>query len=271
MTHYTPYQTNQIAYSIEGKNGLPIVLLHGFCEDKKLWGEYSQFFIEGGYRVVSIDLPGFGNSSIIANVSIDEMSYAVNSVINKTFPDERFILIGHSMGGYVSLAYAENFSNDLIGLGLFHSHPFADGDTKKTNRQKSVGIIQQIGVEKFVRQLIPGLFDNSFRKANPQIVESANQMGAAQPMDGVVAAQLAMKNRLDRSEVLKELNIPVLFIVGEQDTAMAYEQSLQMVHLPKMAIVKSFKDVGHMGMFEAKEATQQAILEFAQFCESLQG
>nr|HQU59328.1 alpha/beta hydrolase [Saprospiraceae bacterium] len=107
------FQNKKIAYQSEGK-GVPVVLLHGFCEDRTLWDEFSTSLLEESFRVIRIDLPGFGKSEVIAGATIEQMAEAVRAVL-KTLGQEQVVLIGHSMGGYVSLAFARLFPEALMG------------------------------------------------------------------------------------------------------------------------------------------------------------
>lgn len=263
MTQYLNYRTNPIAFTDKG-HGFPLILLHGFCEDKSIWSDYQTPFLEQGYRVITIDLPGFGGSGLIEDITISGMSDAVHAVLQHLIPQVPFVLIGHSMGGYVTLAYAEKYPEFLAGISLFHSHPFADSDSKKENRQKSVSIIKQIGVGRFVKQLIPGLFDPTFRETNKDVIDLLVKIGSQQTEKGIIAAQLAMKNRPDQSKVLEALQVPTLFIIGKKDNAVPYELSLAQSHLPDRSIIKAL-DIGHMGMYEAKEETQEAIIAFTKY------
>ena len=266
MTQYAIYKTHQVAYTDLG-SGSPIIFLHGFCEDKNIWANYQMQFINSGYRVITVDLPGFGQSSVIEGVSIETMANAVYAVVEQVLSNQKIVLIGHSMGGYVTLAFAEQYPQALAGIGMFHTHPFADSDTKKKNRQRSVAIIRKMGADKFVTQFVPGLFSETFRKEKPEVIDSVLKISANQSIDGIIAAQLAMKERPDRSQVLQIITVPVLIIIGQKDTTIGYELSIAQTHLPKIALIKLYEKIGHMGMFEAESETKEAILEFMEFLE----
>ncbi len=265
MTDYITHNNTQIAYYSTGE-GSPLVLLHGFCEDRSILDHFHDELVNAGYRLICIDLPGFGDSGVVEQVTIEQMSEMVNAVVQQLIPTDPFVLIGHSMGGYVTLAYARKFSANLRGIGLFHSHPFADSEEKKANRQKSIEFISVNGHQKFVRQLMPNLFAESFRNSNPAVVEKLIEVGIRQSPAGIIYAQQAMMKRTDQSRVLQEFSKPVLFIIGAQDGAVSWHQSLAQTHLPSISFIKSLEQVGHMGMFEAKAKTQAAIIEFAEYC-----
>src|SRR5690606_32903791 len=104
------------------------------------WDEWLEFLPQRPY--LRIDLPGFGNSDLMENLTIEKMAEAVNAVLEH-LNMERCIMVGHSMGGYVSLAFAEQHADKLAGLCMFHSHPFADSEEKKEGRMKAIEFIRK--------------------------------------------------------------------------------------------------------------------------------
>ena len=263
---YLSFQQRKIAFRAEG-SGTPIVLLHGFCEDSTVWDEYKSSLLEAAYQVVAIDLPGFGRSEAIPSITIEQMAEAVQGVLIKIGLGKS-IVIGHSMGGYVSLAFARRFPEMLLGLGLFHSHPYADTEAKKEGRLKSAAFIHRQGHALFVKQLIPALFAPKFARDNTLLIEKLSYQAAQYPSAGIIAALEAMAQRPDESETLAKLAVPALFIIGKKDTVIPADQSLEQIHLPPLASIHILDHVGHMGMFEAPGKTQIIAREFAAFCET---
>ncbi len=256
-----------MTYSSEGK-GTPIVLLHGFCEDSFVWKDYKDEFVDAGYRVICIDLPGFGGSELPEKASIEYYAAAVNAVIDDLgLP--KIILVGHSMGGYTALAFAEKHAGKLLGLGMFHSHPAADDPEKLEGRQRSIEVVRAKGAALYVKQLIPGFFYEKFARSNTFLVDKLIHRAARYNPEGIIAALEAMASRPDRSEVLRHLEQPVLFIVGKEDQAIPSEPAMAQTTMAETASILIMENVGHMGMFEAKKLTQQAILKFAEFCVQL--
>src|SRR5581483_8639197 len=135
MIRYTTFRNARIRYSDEGK-GRAIVLLHGFPENLGIWQEFSAA-LSKSFRVICIDLPGLGESECIGYVhTMDLMAKCVQSVMHE-LNLRRYVVVGHSMGGYVALAVAELFPENLRGLCLFHSAAFPDSDEKKLDRDKA--------------------------------------------------------------------------------------------------------------------------------------
>ncbi|MCB0568680.1 MAG: alpha/beta hydrolase [Phaeodactylibacter sp.] len=263
---YVTYHFKKVAFLSEGK-GTPVVLLHGFCEDSTIWDDFAAALLEEPFRIIRIDLPGFGKSEVLPDATIEQMAEAVQVVL-KSLRLKQVILIGHSMGGYVSLAFARRFPGMLLGLGLFHSHPYPDTAEKKEGRRKSIAFIGRQGHILFVKQLIPALFTPKFARSNSFLLEKLIFSASKYKSTGIMAALEAMASRPDESGTLAGIEAPALFIIGEEDSAIPPAQSLEQIHLPAAASIHILGQVGHMGMFEAKRKTEQAVREFVFFCSN---
>ena len=256
------FNEHKINYYKRGK-GKALVFLHGFGEDSSIWDEFAQVFSKN--KIIRIDLPGFGKSEPVENVSIEYMADGVKAVLNE-LKIKSCILIGHSMGGYVSLAFAKKYESLLKGLGLFHSHPFADTKEKSSNRKKSIQFLQKNGHIHFVKPLIPKFFAPSFRSSNGFLIDQMIHRASQYTTEGFIYGTKAMLNRVDQSEVLKNISCPVLFIVGKKDELVPLEYSLEQTALPQVASIQILEDVGHAGMFEAKKATRKQLKNFIDLC-----
>jgi pimeloyl-ACP methyl ester carboxylesterase len=245
-------------YSIEGE-GPALLLLHGFCEDGSMWDSFKKVFLEN-YTVICPDLPGFGRSEAFDEISMEIMASSLNEIL-KSENIENCIFVGHSMGGYVAMAFAELFPEKLAGLCLFHSHPFADTEDKKENRRKTIEFMKRWGSEPFVSELIPKLFLKEFAQKNPDLVSSMISKAEKFPQKGIIAATNAMIERTDRSNLIKSLECPILFIIGEFDEAIPAAFSIAQQKLNTDAISYTL-NVAHMGMFEAEAETQEILMEF---------
>ncbi|MCB0640910.1 MAG: alpha/beta hydrolase [Phaeodactylibacter sp.] len=247
------YQGHQVVYEQTGE-GPDLVLVHGFCEDRRMWADFQQPFTQQ-YRVLTFDLPGFGESSIAGKLSIQNFAELLKALLDE-LKITSCVLLGHSMGGYIGVAFAELYPDMLSGLGFFHSHVYADTEEKKSALSKSVEFVERNGSVPYVGQVIPSLFAEAFAQANPDLIADLVTEAHAYPAAGVINALEAMRDRPDRSAVLKELDIPVLFILGKEDQAIPYEASITQTVLPQIAQVELMEHVGHMGMFEALKQTQ---------------
>jgi len=258
------FQDKQIHYQVDGK-GYPVLLLHGFCEDSRMWEDFQADLLEENFKVVRMDLPGFGQSEVIPGISIDQMAQAVKAVLDH-LKIEKLVFVGHSMGGYVGLSFARQFPGYLDGLSLFHSHPYEDSEEKKDIRRKSVAFIERQGHVLFVKQVIPGLFTPNFTRSNAFLLEKLIFRATRFASEGIQASQLAMAKRKDETATLSEITVPVQFIIGTEDTAIPAEKSQGQIHLPEVADIHILEKAAHMGMFEERKKTQRFVRKFVEFC-----
>lgn len=263
MTNFTTLNDRKIAYARLGK-GFPLVFVHGFCEDRSMWNEFTKPF-QDKYSVITVDIGGFGASEQPEIASIQAMATQVEAVLQVEKID-RCILIGHSMGGYTAMAFAEYFPEYLEGIVMFHTHPFSDTPDKKKVRDKGVEFIQTYGVEKFVTPLVPILFGDNRKLEIRHIINGLIATSKNYSSEAIIGGLIAMKNRPDRSPILEKINCPVQFIIGRLDGAVSWEQSMKQTNIPNISDIQILDDVGHMGMYEAAELTQKMIIDFADFC-----
>ncbi len=173
-------------------------------------------------------------------------------------------MIGHSMGGYITIAFAEKYPELLNGFGFFHSSAFTDDEEKKQIRLKAIEFIKKNGAEAFLKTSIPGLFTDEFIKNYSYRVENLIETAKQFSPEALVQYYYAMINRPDRTDVLKSVNKPVLFIIGEKDKAIPLQASLKQCHLPAISHITILKNSAHMGMLEEKEKCIQTVLGFLQ-------
>ncbi|HTB33134.1 MAG TPA: alpha/beta hydrolase [Bacteroidia bacterium] len=259
MIKYTTFRKARIRYSDEGK-GRTIVLLHGFPENLGIWKEFSAT-LSKSFRVIAIDLPGLGESDSIGYVhTMDLMAECVHEVL-KQLNLRRYIIVGHSMGGYVGLAFAELFPENLRGLCLFHSTAFADSDEKKIERDKASEAAKKHTAQ-FIKVFGMNLFAN---KIDPNI-KKLQQITAGTSARGGVAALQGMKLRPSREIVLKFAPYTVLFILGKKDSLINWEKMMPQTEIPPYKKVVLLDEVAHMGFYEAPKETLRAVRGFAYKC-----
>ncbi|MDB5272349.1 MAG: alpha/beta hydrolase [Chitinophagaceae bacterium] len=259
-----------LSYHAVGK-GKVVVLLHGFCEDQTLWSDYAQQLSEDYYVIVP-ELPGFGQSApeFSEAVSIEYYARRVHELLEQlVHSEERVTFIGHSLGGYVALAFADFYPERIKGFGLFHSTAFADNEEKKQSRDKVAQYIQDRGVAAFTDNFVEPLFYVGNRSRLKKEIDQVKQQARLTSKEGAVAATLAMKERPDRTDVLKEAKVPVLFIVGKKDTSIPIEKSIEQCHFPAKSMIYFVDNVGHMGMIEEREECLTVLKSFIDLCEEV--
>lgn len=253
-------------HSGPSEDALPLVLLHGFCEDASVWAPVIPQL--KGMRVARIDLPGFGGSDAPLVPGMDTYADAVCAVLNELNVG-RCVLAGHSMGGYAALAFARDHPERLAGLGLVHAHPYEDSPERIENRRRGIGMLQSGKKDLYVAQLFPGLFAPAFAQANPGVVDALVEQGRRNPDAGIIAALEGMILRDNHLDTLRTCPCPVLFMLGDQDTIAPLDLVLSAAILPRIADIQVLRGVGHMGMFEAPDETAEGLMKFAGYVESL--
>lgn len=245
-----------VFYTDEGK-GFPVVLLHGFCETHEVWNRFSKS-LSTDFRVISVDLPGFGSSKILPEgFSIADAASQVIALLNE-LKISKSIVIGHSLGGYVTLAMVKQKTELFAGFGLFHSTAYADSEERKASRNKVIEFVYKNGVAAFIETFIPPLFHD---KSNPDI-PFAVKMALKTPQETLIGYAKAMRDRPDLTSVIRDFKNPILFIAGEKDTVIptdAVEKQAKMAAKPQLSIVKN---AAHMGMFEKEAETVNLTREF---------
>jgi pimeloyl-ACP methyl ester carboxylesterase len=263
MKHIFLHNGRNVAIYFIGKKlapgAIPLVLIHGFCEDASLWNTLAPHLTE--IPVVAIDLPGFGGSDVPESPVMAEYAGAVIAVLDHLAVN-RCVLVGHSLGGYTALAFAAGWGDRLAGLGLFHAHPYPDHADRKAVRMRGIAMLEAGKRNLFVAQLFPNLFTTAFALKHPEILQKMVETGQRQSAEGISAALLAMMSRLDHQETLRTTSYPVLFLLGDEDGLVPLTEAWKAALLPDFTSITILPNVAHMGMFEAPEASAAALMAF---------
>ena len=260
-------QNKNIHYTVSGE-GTPVVLLHGFAEDGDVW-RYQEAALSKHCKLIIPDLPGSGKSALINDMSMEGLAASVKEIITNEMTQtsssdiaKNVIMIGHSMGGYITLAFAEKYPDLLLGFGLFHSTAFPDTEEKKATRRRGIAFIQTHGSHEFIKQSSPNLFTKSYVNTNnTAIAEMIARYSSFDPL-ALVAYYEAMIQRPDRTAVLRSFNMPMLFIIGKNDPAIPFEDSMKQCHIPQEAVIQLMQRAAHMGMWEEKDKSTESLLSF---------
>ncbi|WP_194976775.1 alpha/beta fold hydrolase [Aquiflexum lacus] len=247
-----------IAFSQKG-TGQALILIHGFCESKEMWKTFSEH-LSTSYQVFCPDLPGFGESPINqTQISLEETAVMLHDWMEEN-QIQHPIIIGHSLGGYVTLALAELMGQELKAIGLFHSTAFADDLEKKKTRNKTIDFVKKNGVDKFIDSFVPPLFSEQHQTEQADKIKELIELGKRSSKKGVLAFIAAIRDRKDRFELWKTFQGPKLMIAGELDPAVKIESSR--LHQPFATLYHELTGVGHMGMFEKQEEALMTIERF---------
>jgi pimeloyl-ACP methyl ester carboxylesterase len=199
----------------------------------------------------------------VRSISIDDYADCIYHLLQ--FENlSKVDLLGHSMGGYITLAFAEKYPEMLRAFGLVHSTAFSDSTEKKENRDRSIQLIKEYGPHPFLRNTIPNLFGKQFKQDHPEKVEALIRAAEYFKGESLIQYLTAMKNRPDRTAVLLSNRLPVLFVIGTEDIAAPLEDLLQQINLPQNPHVHIMQQTGHMGMWENTLEMNTILLDFIQ-------
>lgn len=251
------YKNTKISYSDTGK-GNAVVLLHGFLENQTMWQDLIPEWSKKN-RVITIDLLGHGESGCLGYVhSMEENAEAVRAVLLK-LRIRKAIFVGHSMGGYVALAFAELYPAIVKGLVLQNSSSKADSEERKANRARAIKAVKK-DYTAFVRLSITNLFSEENREKMIDEIEKVKIEALKTPLQGIVASLEGMKIRKDRETLLRSATYPMLLILGKKDPVLNYEDGLKQIENTNVKLV-TFPD-GHMSHIENREELKEVLLNF---------
>jgi pimeloyl-ACP methyl ester carboxylesterase len=254
------YQNASIRYSDSG-SGNPVILLHGYLESLDIWDSFALKLAEQ-YRVIAVDLPGHGESGIFSTIdTMAVMADAVKHVLDH-LNIGRAVLIGHSMGGYATLAFEEIFPEITLGYVLFHSHSMADQEDKKINRDREIALVKAGKKMQFIDVNIPNAFASANLKIFAQQVDRAREIARNTPDQGLICALEGMKTRPDRQNVLKESTVPVLIVAGRNDNYIPFSVYEHHFTLAPDTDILILEKSGHMGFIEQQSESLDGIRKF---------
>lgn len=251
------HKNTKISYLDIGK-GRTVVLLHGFLENKTMWQDLIPE-LSKKYRIITIDLLGHGESGCFGYVhSMEENAEAVHTILTK-LRIRKAIFVGHSMGGYVALAFAESYPSNIKGLVLMNSTSKADSEERKKNRDRAIKAVKK-DYTTFIRLAIANLFSPENRERLVHEIEKVKLEALKTSLQGVVASLEGMKIRKDRETLLRSSTNPILLILGKKDSVLNYEDNLKQIENSIVKLV-AFPD-GHMSHIENREALKTVLLDF---------
>ncbi|MDF2964356.1 MAG: alpha/beta hydrolase [Paenibacillus sp.] len=252
-------ENGRVSYREQGQ-GEVIVLLHGFCCSSESWEKVIPL-LSSRYRVLAPDLRGHGQSAFPGGkvCSMDEMAEDLRQLLD-SLEIEKVSLFGHSMGGYVSLAFADKYAHRLRHLALIHSTGLADTEQGKESRLDSIKTIEEQGLDVFLE----GFVSKFFAPGNPEAVEVLKQraLSIGKQTSPLAAAGClrGMRERPDRNSVLSGVKLPVLLLAGDQDRIIPKERTFSVAadHIQQAEI----QGCGHSSMVEAADELTGVMIDF---------
>lgn len=257
------YKQEPVTFSDKGK-GRVIVLLHGFLGSHEIWRS-TITNLSKSYRVISIDLPGHGKTPCFGYAhSMELMAKCVKAVLD-SLKLKKYVIIGHSMGGYVGLAFADLFPDNLRGLCLFHSTAYADSEEKKQDRLRAINLVKASKTV-YTKNTIRNLFASKNLKYLKEEITFAADIAKQASKQGIVAALHGMRDRPGRDIILGLVEYPIMMVIGEQDNVLPFEQLLEQSQLIKNKTILYLEHDGHFGFLESPRECQKELRKFLRRC-----
>ena len=251
------YKNVPVGFTDVGK-GSAVVFLHGFLENRAMWVPFAEALSDKN-RVITIDLLGHGDTPPVGYVhAMEDNADLVHHVLS-ALKIRKATFVGHSMGGYVALAFAEHYPEMVRTLALVNSTARPDSDERKTNRDRAIRAVKE-NHETFVKMSIANLFSEDNRDRFRKEIEMVRADALKTPLQGIVASLEGMKIRNDREVLLHFGPYPILLVLGEKDPVLEFAEAKTQAEDAKVQLV-TFPD-GHMSPIENRDELLAVLREF---------
>jgi pimeloyl-ACP methyl ester carboxylesterase len=254
------YDGNKIRYCDNG-SGIVVLLLHGYLESSQSWNGFASK-LSNKYRVISIDLPGHGLSE--TNGKLHTMEYMAKGIcrILSELKIGKVFIIGHSLGGYVALAFLDLFPEKLFGFCLFHSHPFADSVETIEKRIREIQVVKAGKKNLMYPDNVTKMFaSRNMKKFTAELARSI-EIASQSPAEGIIAMLNGMMERPSRADLMERGAAPCLWILGRLDNYINCESVICKIALPKNIKVVILEKSGHVGFIEEEDRSLKEVINF---------
>jgi pimeloyl-ACP methyl ester carboxylesterase len=249
-----------ISYTDRGKGDV-IILIHGYLETSEVWNSFATR-LAGSYRVITVDLPGHGKSDLPGEIqTMDIMAEAIKKLI-ESLGIRKVFMTGHSLGGYIILAFADLFPEMLSGYCLFHSHPLADTPEALENREREIALVRAGKKDLIYPENVAKMFASINLDKFQAGLQRSKEIASSIPGEAIIAVLRGMMARPSRLAVMESGRVPCLWILGAMDNYINCELAQTKVSLPANAELAILKNSGHMGFIEEEEKSIDIIDSF---------
>lgn len=265
MNNFFQYKNGRIHYTDCGR-GRVMVLIHGYLETSEVWKNFAGN-LAGKYRIITIDLPGHGRSDIYGETQTMEFMAGVIKELLTDLNIEKVFMTGHSLGGYITLAFLELYPEMLSGYCLFHSHPLADTREALEKREREIALIKAGKKDLMYPENIAKMYAALNLNKFPEALKRSKEIASSISGEGIIAVLRSMMIRPSRLAVMEEGKVPCLWILGEMDNYINCELVKSKVKLPENAELIVLENSGHLGFIEEEKRSLDVLAEFVNKCK----
>lgn len=252
------YKNIPVGFSNTG-TGPATLFLHGFLENQLMWKPFAEVLAQKKQRIITVDLLGHGQTGCVGYVhTMEEHAQMVKALLD-FLKIRKISFVGHSMGGYVALAFADLFPSMVKGIMLVNSTSAADTLERKENRDRAIAAVKQNHTA-FVKMAISNLFSPKNREKLHVNIAQVQAEALKTPLQGIIASLEGMKERKDRSNILKQSVFPSCMVLGREDEILPFDAAYNKAKELGLQIV-IFPD-GHMSFIENQADLLKAIAHF---------
>jgi 3-oxoadipate enol-lactonase len=242
--------------------GQPLVLVHGFPLSRQMWDGDVEI-LGKQCRVIAPDLAGFGESlSAARGFTMERCADDLRELLDAMQVQEKIVLLGLSMGGYVSFEFVRKYPERLQALVLVATHPFPDSEATRQGRYETAEFVRREGSSALAERLIPKLLGRTSLKTKPQVVERIRQLISSSSPDSIASACLGLAFRRDSTPLLPQISVPTLIVAGSEDTLIPREQTQQIHQGVTDSRLVVVQECGHMINLEQPLEFQNRVLQF---------
>ena len=260
MNYYIHYNGGKIYYTDAGE-GDTLVLIHGYLETSDVWKDFSKK-LTSKFRVISIDLPGHGLSKVYGECHTMEFMAGAVKVLLDNLHIGKIFLIGHSMGGYVTLAFLELFPEALKGYCLFHSHPFADSPEMIQKREKDIKVVKAGKKYLIYPEHISAMYADGNLDKFREAIQRSKDIASTIRDESLIALLNGLIIRPSRQSIMEKGKVPCLWILGKMDKHISCATVQNRLNLPANTRIVVLEHSGHMGFVEEEDLSVRLITDF---------
>jgi 3-oxoadipate enol-lactonase len=250
-----------LTYSEKG-TGMPLILLHAFPLNRGMWKAQLESWSQH-FRVIAPDFQGFGETPLgEEDLRMESFADDVRHLLEALKVQERVVVIGLSMGGYVAFEFARKYGERLRGLILVATQPTHDSSESRRGRYELADLIRNRGIEVLIERMTPKLLGKTSLESRPEVVERVRQLIVANPAKGVAKACYALASRRDSTPVLESITVPTLIVAGAEDPIVPKGQLEVMRKGIRQSQLVVLEKSGHLVNLEQAEKFNSVVQEF---------